>query len=58
MFTKKFNEIATDNELQALQSELIAYPESGDLITGQVAFVSFGLRLKTEVKVVLELSVS
>ena len=34
IFTKQFNEIATDSELQALQEELIAYPESGDLITG------------------------
>lgn len=34
IFTKQFNELATDQELQALQSELIAYPEKGDLITG------------------------
>jgi len=34
IFTKQFNEIATDSELQTLQEELIAYPESGDLITG------------------------
>ena len=34
IFTKQFNDIATDNELQTLQTELIAYPEAGDLITG------------------------
>lgn len=34
IFTKQFNELATDGELQALQSELIAYPEKGDLIPG------------------------
>lgn len=34
IFTKQFNELATDQELQELQSELIASPEKGDLISG------------------------
>ena len=34
VFTKQFNEIGTDEELQTLQSELIADSESGSIITG------------------------
>ncbi|GAB3027526.1 hypothetical protein [Bowmanella dokdonensis] len=32
IFTKQIKELATDDELKALQAELIAQPEKGDLI--------------------------
>ncbi|MCP9270402.1 type II toxin-antitoxin system RelE/ParE family toxin [Xenorhabdus sp. XENO-1] len=34
MFTRQIKEIATDDELQELQRELIESPEKGDLIRG------------------------
>jgi len=34
IFTKQINELATDNELKALQIELISQPDKGDLIQG------------------------
>lgn len=34
IFTKQIKALATDDELRALQTELIAQPEKGDLIKG------------------------
>lgn len=34
IFTKQIKALATDDELRALQAELIAQPEKGDLIQG------------------------
>ncbi|WP_421234023.1 type II toxin-antitoxin system RelE/ParE family toxin [Aeromonas jandaei] len=34
IFTKQIKALATDDELRALQAELIAQPEKGDLILG------------------------
>lgn len=34
IFTKQIKALATDDELRALQTELIAQPEKGDLIQG------------------------
>ncbi|WP_419308067.1 type II toxin-antitoxin system RelE/ParE family toxin [Chromohalobacter israelensis] len=34
IFTRAIGEVATDDELRALQSELIAQPDKGDLIKG------------------------
>ncbi len=34
IFTKQINAMANDDELKVLQSELIAQPEKGDLISG------------------------
>ena len=34
VFTKQIKALATDDELRALQTELIAQPEKGDLIQG------------------------
>lgn len=34
LFTRQIREIATDDELKTLQSELIGSPEKGDLIQG------------------------
>lgn len=34
IFTRAIGEVATDDELRALQSELIAQPDKGDLIQG------------------------
>ncbi|WP_431604076.1 type II toxin-antitoxin system RelE/ParE family toxin [Aeromonas bestiarum] len=34
IFTKQIKTLATDDELRALQTELIAQPEKGDLIKG------------------------
>jgi hypothetical protein len=34
IFTKQIKALATDDELRAIQAELIAHPLKGDLITG------------------------
>lgn len=33
-FTKQIDELATDNEIRALQNELIAQPDKGRIIEG------------------------
>ncbi len=34
IFTKQIKELATDDELKVLQTELIAHPEKGDIVEG------------------------
>ncbi|EHJ9985850.1 type II toxin-antitoxin system RelE/ParE family toxin [Vibrio parahaemolyticus] len=34
IFTKQIKELATDDELKVLQTELIAHPEKGDIVKG------------------------
>lgn len=46
IFTKQFKSIATDSALQALQEELIADPEIGDLITGTGGLRKVRVRLE------------
>lgn len=45
IFTKQIKALATDDELRALQTELIAQPEKGDLIQGTGACEKFAWQL-------------
>ena len=51
-FTRMVTALLSDDEYRKMQTDLLEYPDRGDLVKGEVVFANFVMLCQDEVKVV------